>query len=300
MRIESFTVIELEKSIAGWKTGLAHIPVYLNALGINMENIRRVLLYASERGVATVILPFNAPYGISSGDVATAPCHTANETIKGISVGKNHPYIKLLKHLSESYKLSIISPGLVEKRGRVFYLTTVFFSYPRKGMMIHRKLIVSKAEKPCGFLAGNSVNFFEDISLRYYVMVGDEIIYPELSRIPVYGSTDVIIVAQPLTKPVNRYLEISKYIAIMSGKWVLIIGGFIPGGTSATSIVSTAIISPSGEFVEIVADPSPTLIFIPQRYLKQGVATEPPDLEDLRRFYTITRKIYRMRSRWTL
>lgn len=297
MRIESFTVIELEKSIAGWKTGLAHIPIYPGALGINMENIRRVLLYASERGVGTVILPFNAPYGISPEDVTTARSNTANETIRGISIGKNHPYIKLLKHLSESYRLSIISPGLIEKRGRAFYSTTVFFGYPRKGMLLNRKLVVSKAEKLCGFLAGNVANFFEDMSLRYYVMVGEEILYPELSRIPVYGSSDVIVIAQPLSRPVNRYLEISRYIAIMSGKWVLNIGGFIPGGTSATNIVSTAIISPSGEFVEIIADPSPTLVFIPQRYLKQGVATDPPDIEDLRRFYMIIRKIHRMRSR---
>ncbi|WP_232216769.1 carbon-nitrogen hydrolase family protein [Desulfurococcus amylolyticus] len=269
LSIEGFKLVELYKSISGPRLGIAHIPILFNAFGINLNNIRKIVFYASERNIHTLIIPYSAAFGpvieLYSKNMR------AEEFRRRYGIDEEHPYLRTLKYLSANYGLNIISPAIMERSGSKYYVSTVFISFEDvEEHSSQRKILVSSDEEKIGVNPGREIIVFDDHYLKYMALISREILVPEFGRIgSMRGCNTLVATISPL-KPVENYVDIVKTLAQMLDRWVIHVGGIFVVEDNKY-VLNSMIMDPEGRLVTIYSDSVPALISIPYKEMTSRI-----------------------------
>ncbi|MCY0868019.1 MAG: carbon-nitrogen hydrolase family protein [Desulfurococcus sp.] len=265
MSTAGFKLVELDGE-PGSKLGIAHIPVVLDAFGANLRHIRKVVFYASEIGVETLILPYSSAFGqvIEVYSNRMEP----GELRRRYAIDAEHPYIKALRYLSTSYGVSIASPGVIERIRGWYYISTIFVHKDSGTLISQRKIVVSSEEKRVGVRPGREIVVFDDGRLKYLVLLSNEILAPEIGRLGVIEGGNILITVLPPLKPLEDYTTILKAIARMLGVWVVNVGGLYLIESNLHAL-NSMVIDPGGRTVLLHQDSTPGLITISFKKIRQ-------------------------------
>lgn len=268
MKIEEIKVVDLGKPSPALRVGIAHILIQSESFGINLDNIRRIIIFSSERGVSTIVLPFNAPYGVplsaKEGDI--------NDFKKKYAISMAHPFMKMLRYLAESYGVNVIAMGVLEKFGHRYYISSYYIGRMGDGgfgIAVRRKAALTLGERLLGVAPGMQMTVFDDGRLKYFAMMGSEVLYPEVARFAVFEGADAILISHHPADLVPKYVDLARLLSMITGRWVIIAGeSVVSGDFHQLNIVNTVIINPEGEIVHIHSEPTPALIMIPSNNIK--------------------------------
>lgn len=268
MSAEGLRLVEVEKSIHGLRLGIAHIPIVLDAFAINLNYVRKLVFYASENNVYTLITPYSTPYGPVIE--AYLGKMRGEEIRRKYRIDNGHQYLKTLRYISVNYGINIVSPAVIEHAGNRHYISTLFVSSENpSGHLSQKKILLTSAEKNIGVRPGAEITVFNDYYLRYLVLISPEILTPELGRAGDILGYDVLIAASSPITPVKHYVDLVRALAVMLGKWVIHVGGvFIVD--SDRYILNTMVVAPSGEVLVMYNEPTPGLVTIPFKVFKEA------------------------------
>ncbi|ADV65180.1 nitrilase-related carbon-nitrogen hydrolase [Desulfurococcus mucosus] len=263
MSTEGFKLVELGKGVPGSRLGIAHMPVVTDAFGINLNHLRRIVFYASERNVNTLIIPYSAAFGPVIE--AYSDIMEAEELRRRYAVDSEHQYLKTLRYLSANYGLNIISPALIERAGSRYYISSVFVPYGNgEEPVSQRKILVSSEEKKIGIRPGHEISVLNDYYLKYVVLVSNEIVVPELGRVGVAQGCNMVVSTISPLKPVRNYVDIVRALAQILGVWVLHVGGIFIVNDDRY-VLNSLVVNPQGELVVMYSEATPGLVTVPYR-----------------------------------
>ncbi|MFN4046598.1 MAG: hypothetical protein ACK4H7_04580, partial [Acidilobaceae archaeon] len=102
-----------------------------------------------------------------------------------------------------------------------------------------------------------------------------------------------IVISHHPANLVSKYMDLARFLSIITGRWVIIAGEVIISGDShQINIVNTAVINPEGEIVHIYSEPMPALILVPTNSIKPRDIS-PHEIEQL---YTTLYDILKLRK----
>lgn len=261
--MNDFEVIELYGDVAGLRLGVVHMPVMKAAFSINVDNVRHVAKYASKLGVKTLILPPLLPYGVMLE-------RARSERLVAMGINRRNPYVRILKHIARLCALSIISPHVLEKPRSHLYLSNLFVEGETATCkFFSRKLILSEEEALSGVKPGNKLDVVSDYYLNYTVLLGEDLLVPELARLSLILGADVIVASAKSTVLEGvRLVEVLKSLHTFTSISVVHVGFMIEEPSRTQLFAPTLIMIPGGELFEL-SENKRAIITVPLKVLKE-------------------------------
>lgn len=256
-------VIHLFEDIGGMRLGLVHMPLHKTAFSSNIDNVRNIVRYASRQGVKTLILPPLLPHGIilSSGD---------QHLLQSIGISKRNPYIRILRHLARAHSISLISINTLEKSRTGVYISNIFVDGDTGiASFFSRKINLSRGEVLIGIKRGNRLDIVNDEYLNYSVLIGEDILYPELARILVAMGIDVLLTTVRGSELNYGLQEFIKSLQAFTAVPIIHIGSWIIDSTSIVLKTPTIITTPSQYIFEYNRE-NCAFITMPMKQLKES------------------------------
>jgi len=259
-----FEIINAEES-GNSRVAIAHIPVVLDGLNINIEKARRIVFYANELNIRTVLLPYSLPYGPVLGFYN--PSKLSKQGLKKrFGVSKTHLVQKVFKFVSNTYGVNIFLPGIVEVSGRAMYHSTFLYTPLAEddNPFSQRKMFLSPIEERLGFTHGRSLSVFNLGNFSYGVLHDEEILIPELFRAyKLLGASTLILSASPLLQNMEKTIEIAKSLSYIFSQKLIIPGGFVTDEEGKTKHMTPSIVvSKEGEILVKYEQETPSLIIV--------------------------------------
>ncbi|WP_434730850.1 carbon-nitrogen hydrolase family protein [Thermogladius sp. KZ2Tp1] len=232
---------------SGGLLAVAHLSVHEAGLRLNLEATRKIVFYASENNVSTIVLPYMQPYGpiIQLYDVIRR-----DDLRKFFALTRESSYINTLVTLSDHYGVSIVLPGYFERVSSKIYVSTAFTSWElEEGLATRRKLVLNEKERRLGLSKGVDLPMFVDKGLVFNTLIEDELFYPEIARFITENNANLLIVALPQVEPPKNYIELSKSLALIYRVWVLVPGSRFVRRDGTVYALPTIMINPEGEII---------------------------------------------------
>ncbi|QOR95021.1 hypothetical protein IMZ38_03760 [Thermosphaera chiliense] len=259
-----FEIINTEET-GHSRIGIAHIPVVLDGLNMNIEKARRIVFYANELNIKTIILPYSLPHGPVIGFYNPLKL-SKQELKKRFGVSKTHLVQKVFKFASNTYGINIFLPGIVEVSGHAIYHSTFLYTPHAEdnNPFSQRKMFLSPVEEKLGFARGRSLFVFNLGNFSYGVLHDEEILIPELLRAcRLLGASTLILSASPLLQNMGKTVEIAKSLSYIFNQKLIIPGGFVVDKEGKTQHVTPSIVvSKEGEIVVKYEQETPSLIIV--------------------------------------
>jgi len=281
-------VYNLYEEIGGLKLGLIHAPLTKLGFSFNIDNIRQIIKYAGKMGIKTLVLPPFMPYGVNSD--------AGRETLKSISINRRNPYVRILKHLARLNTSYIISPYIVEK-SRSFYHVSNLLIDGEAGVskFFSRKILLSQQEVQANIKPGASIDVISDLYLKYSILLDEDVLALELSRLMSYIGVDVLLITIRQLPPYLELLSVAKALQVFTGLTVIHTGYIIEEGSNIVDANPTIIVLPDGK-IHVFNQNNPVLVTIPLKILKESKRTT--DLDKTRRVLSITLQYLRKIRRY--
>ncbi|NAZ27280.1 MAG: hypothetical protein GU348_03935 [Thermogladius sp.] len=277
--------------VSGGLLAVAHISVYEAGLRLNLESARKIVFYASENNVSTIILPYMQPYG----PVIHLYDEGAKENLRRFfALTRESTYMSTLTTLSSHYGVSIVLPTYLEKVSSKIYVSTALASWDlEEGLVTRRKLVLNERERVLGLSRGSDLEMFNDNGFIFNTLIEDEIFYPEIARFMVENGVNLLIVGLPQLNPPKNYIELSKSLALIFRVWVLVPGSRLVMRDNTVYSLPTLLINPEGEIIYKHYASDEAFIVMPKGLLKSTPRTIGLNS---RAFYKLYRMIYKRYS----
>jgi predicted amidohydrolase len=259
-----FEIINAEET-GHSRIGIAHIPVVVNGLTMNIERTRRIVFYANELNIRTILLPHSLPYGPVLGFYNPSKL-SKQELKKRFGISKYHLVQKVFKFTSNTYGVNILLPGIIEVSGHVIYHSTFLYTPLAEdgNPFFQRKVFLSPVEEKLGFTRGRTLSVFNLGGFSYGVLHDEEILIPELLRaFKLSGASTLILSASPLLQNIERTVEVAKSLSYIFNQKLIIPGGFVIDEEGTTKHVTPSIVvSKEGEIIVKYERDNPSMIIV--------------------------------------
>ncbi|MEM0378274.1 MAG: carbon-nitrogen hydrolase family protein [Thermosphaera sp.] len=258
-----FQVIEAEDASFS-KMAIAHIPVMVENFTRNIDLARRLVFYASELNVKTIIFPHSLPYGPLTSFQGLALLNKL-EVKKRFGIPKTHVVQKLFKSASNVYGVNIILPSIVEVSGHSIYHSTLLYSSDSEGEypIAQRKIFLSPLEEKIGFSPGKRLSVFKLNTCSCGVLHENEILTPELMRgFSILGASTIIFSTSTFPSPFEKIVEVAKALSYVFDQKVIVPGGFVINSEENVIHATPSVIISKGELVWMHDEATPSLIIL--------------------------------------
>ncbi|WP_440059949.1 carbon-nitrogen hydrolase family protein [Thermogladius sp. 4427co] len=244
---------------------IAHTSVYEGNLRLNLETARKMVFYASENNVSSLILPYMQPYG----PINHLNNYSQADVRKFYALSRDSSYMSTLVTISNHYGVKIILPSFIEKVSSKIYVSGALISWEiEEDIAVRRKLVLSDREKAIGLSAGSSFANISDPSLSFNFVIDEEIFYPEIMRYITENGSDFVVLSISQINPPKNYIELSKSLALIFGIWVVVPGSRFIMRDDTVYALPTIVINPRGDIVYKFYGLEEAFIVIPRDLLK--------------------------------
>ncbi len=215
-----------------------HIRIELGAKRRNLEKIKNVVSVAKREGAHVVLLPTlftigpvtEVEYRVRVGK------RTMFESIPGTTTQQ-------LSELASSLGITIVSGPLLERVGSRIFLTS-FVIEPFRGVVAKVRKSVDRPTSP------SSDSVVEILGMRFGIMIGDDVLLPEVSLYFLLSRVDAVVVFHDLCRRAEKQ-RIALYTrALECRTHVLGVGGIVAKSSNDLYEVPTTIIDGDGRIVE--------------------------------------------------
>ncbi len=242
-------------NLEGGKAVIAvpHINVDITAKEF-LRNVEVMVEGAKERGAHLVILP--------------SPLHPLIDVLKGTKrissyESSNEELINRLLYLSNKFLLYILISPIIRRAGSKRYLTSVLLT--PQGGEIYVKKIFSDSSLQGIISPGRDIDLLEidgEIGTKVCVLIGSDILIPEISRLCNFLGSDIMISIQlPLITSIKP--DIIKSIAITRAVENSI--PFINLGSytrDRSNLIPTLVVSSAGDVIDLCEDFESSLLIV--------------------------------------
>jgi predicted amidohydrolase len=259
-------VVDIHGEEPGARLTIIQLPLIHYALSLNLDNVRRVLRLVEKTSVKTVILPPFMPFGVSS--------ISDREAAESISINRRNPYVRVLKHIVQQYRLNLISPYVFEKARGGFYASNLFIdSETSVSRFFSRRILFSPGFESGVLNNGSKIDVVSDYYLNYSVLLDEDLATPEFARLVVLiGASVILAVSKTSGSEEELSLLLDLYRRIL-GVTLIHVGYCIVQGDHYLLKAPTLIILGNGEKYSFSGD-KPLLINIPLKLIKESKKRE--------------------------
>ncbi|MEM3913050.1 MAG: hypothetical protein QXT75_04025 [Desulfurococcaceae archaeon] len=276
-------VYNLYEDVGGLRLGVIHSPITKLGFSFNINNMRQIIRYAIRMGIKTLILPPFLPYGVFQ-DIR-------KDILESTCINRKNPYVRILKHLASLNSSYMISPYVVEKYRSTYHISNLLIDGETGiSRFFSRKIILSENEKQANIKPGSSIDVVSDLYLKYSVLLDDDVLIVEFSRLMSYMGVDVLITA---VKQLSRNLDlvnVIKALQLFTGLTIIHVGYIIEDNAGVVASNPSVLVLPNGS-IHIYKENNPALITIPLKVIRE--LRKPIDLEKVRGVLEITTQLLR-------
>ncbi len=188
--------------------GLIHMRLKELMRKQNIENAKKLLKVARDKGVKLAILPSLFPVG------NMIEIYDNTKRLKGILRNLSE---KIPGDMTETYvelateaQIYLIAGSLIEQAGPKLFITTLIVTPQGEILGKYRKMIVSERERSLGISAGKEPTFVT-LDHKYGLLTEDDVFVPEVSRILKFRGVSAIL---GILKPYHMPAEVLKSVSI--------------------------------------------------------------------------------------
>ena len=188
--------------------GLIHMRLKELMRRQNIENAKKLLKLARDKGVKLAILPSLFPVG------NIIELYDNTKKLRGIlkNISEKIPgdITEMFIELATDAQIYLIAGSLIEQAGPKLFVTTLIVSPQGEILGKYRKMIVSEREKDLGISTGKEPTVVT-LDHKYGLITEDDIFAPEVSRILRFRGVSVIL---GVLKPYQVSPEVLKSVSI--------------------------------------------------------------------------------------
>ncbi len=257
----------------------------------NLDQIRKIIVYARQLKIHTLILPYMQPYG----PIFSEPSRINRCGIKKYALTTRSGYLRDLMIIARNYGVNIAIPGLIENAGVNKYLSSILVLGSDGGLIRYRKIFLNDYEKKLGLSTGSNLIRFNVHDVSFSTMIDDELFYPELARINLLN-TDFLIAGIPQNEPVKKYLSILKTVSQVNQAISIVPGSRVYyEGAKLYYTFPTIIVDENGDVIYRYNDEEQAIVIIPSDRLKRD-SRRTSYRESLSLIYSLIKKYLNKRK----